>query len=80
MLFKPLETDRKDTKIMLVEFEHIQKNGVEYVLVPEENFREMQEQLDDADDLRLLRAARAENEGKPRLTHEEMMRQLGLAE
>lgn len=34
----------------------------------------------DGDDLRLLRAARTENEGKPRLTHEEMMRELGLAE
>jgi hypothetical protein len=34
----------------------------------------------DADDLRLLRTARTENEDKPRLTHQEMMRQLGLAE
>jgi hypothetical protein len=63
---------------MTLNFEHLQRNGREYVLVPEENFREIQEQIEDAEDLRLLRSARAENEGKPMLTHTEMMRELGL--
>jgi hypothetical protein len=55
-------------------------NGKDFVLVPEENFREIQEKIEDAEDLRLLRAARHENEGKPMLTHREMMRELGLEE
>ncbi len=63
---------------MLLDFEHVHKNGKEYVLVPEENFLEIQEKIEDAEDLQLLRAARSENEGKPLLTHAEMMRELGL--
>ncbi len=63
---------------MLQQFEHISKNGHDYVLVPEENFREIQAKIEDAEDLQLLRAARAENAGKPMLTHEEMMKELGL--
>lgn len=63
---------------MLSEFEHLKKNGIEYVLVPEKNFREIQEQLEDAEDLRLLRAARKGNAGKQLLTHQEMMKELGL--
>jgi hypothetical protein len=63
---------------MLLDFEHVNKNGREYVLVPEENFREIREEIEDAEDLRLLRSARMENEGKPLLSHDEMMRELGL--
>jgi PHD/YefM family antitoxin component YafN of YafNO toxin-antitoxin module len=63
---------------MLLDFEHVNKNGKEYVLVPEENFREIREKIEDAEDLRLLRAARHENEGKQLLTHSEMMKELGL--
>ena len=39
---------------------------------------EIQEKIEDAEDLQLLRAARRENEGKLLLTHAEMMRELGL--
>jgi hypothetical protein len=65
---------------MLLNFEHISKNGIDYVLVPEDDFKQIQEELEDANDLRYLRAARKDNEGKPTLTHEEMMRELGLDE
>jgi PHD/YefM family antitoxin component YafN of YafNO toxin-antitoxin module len=65
---------------MLLDFEHVQKNGKDYVLIPEESFREIRETIEDAEDLRLLRAARQENEGKPMLTHAEMMKELGLEE
>ena len=63
---------------MLMQFEHINRNGKEYVLVPTEDFKAIQEKIEDAEDLRLLRAARAENEGKSLLTHEQMMRELGI--
>jgi hypothetical protein len=63
---------------MLLNFEHVSKNGIDYVLVPEKDFKVIQEELDDAEDLLFLRAARKENEEKPRLTHEEMMKELGL--
>jgi PHD/YefM family antitoxin component YafN of YafNO toxin-antitoxin module len=63
---------------MLLNFEHISKNGEEYVLVPEKDFRQIQEELEDAEDLKFLRTARKENEGKPMLTHEQMMKELGL--
>ena len=63
---------------MLLNFEHISKNGQEYVLVPENDFLQIQEELEDAEDLKFLRAARKENEGKPMLTHEQMMKELGL--
>ena len=46
---------------MALDFEHIQKNGKDYVLVPESNFREIREEIEDAEDLRLLRSARQEN-------------------
>jgi hypothetical protein len=36
------------------------------------------ERIEDDEDLRLLRTARRENEGKPLLTHAEMMKELGL--
>jgi hypothetical protein len=65
---------------MLLNFEHISKNGIDYVLVPEADFKQIQEDLEDADDLRYLRAARKENEGKPTITHEQMIEELGLEE
>jgi hypothetical protein len=43
-----------------------------------EEIKKTKEELEDADDLRYLRAARKDNEGKPTLTHEEMMKELGL--
>ena len=63
---------------MLLNFEHISKNGIDYVLVPEKDFKQIQEELEDADDLRYLREARKENEGKPRLSYDEMRKELGL--
>jgi hypothetical protein len=63
---------------MLLNFEHISKNGQEYVLVPENDFLQIQEELEDAEDLKFLRTARKENEGKRMLTHEQMMKELGL--
>ena len=65
---------------MLLNFEHISKNGIDYVLVPEKDFKQIQEELEDADDLRYLRTAQKDNEGKPTLTHGEMMKELGLEE
>ena len=59
-------------------FEHIRKDGKDYVLVPEKDFKELQEKVEDAEDLVLLRAARKENEGKPLLSHDEIMKELGL--
>ncbi len=63
---------------MLLNFEHINKNGIDYVLVPEKNFKEIQEQLEDAEDLRQLRADRAANSGNPKYTHEEVLKELGM--
>jgi hypothetical protein len=65
---------------MLLDFEHIRRDGKDFVLVPADRFREIQEKIEDAEDLRLLRAARHENQGKPMLTHEQMMKELGLDE
>jgi PHD/YefM family antitoxin component YafN of YafNO toxin-antitoxin module len=65
---------------MLLNFEHISKDGIDYVLVPEKDFKAIQEELEDADDLRYLRTARKENEGKAALTYDQMMKELGLEE
>ena len=42
------------------------------------DIKKTEEKLEDADDLQYLHAARKENEGKPSLTHEEMMKELSL--
>ena len=65
---------------MMLNFEHVHKNGKGYVLIPEEDFLEIREKIEDAEDLQLLRTARRENEGKPLMTHAEMMRELGLGD
>ncbi len=50
----------------------------EFVVLPYEEFVAMQELLEDAEDLRALRAARIENQGQPSVSQDEVEREFGL--
>lgn len=55
------------------------RNGKpEYAVLPYNQFEKMQEQLEDAADLIALDRARREDAGKPNISFDNMMRQLGL--
>ena len=57
----------------------LQKNGKkEFVVLPYEEFVAMQELLEDAEDLKLLREAREENAGEPGISLEEAKKRLGI--
>jgi hypothetical protein len=59
--------------------EILRKDGKEqFVVLPYEEFVEIQEALDDAEDLLLLEEARRKDTGAPGVPLEEVMRQFGL--
>jgi hypothetical protein len=59
--------------------EYLTKNGHrEFVVLTMEDFAKVTEALEDAEDLRILRAARADNAGKPTHTLAEVKREPGL--
>jgi hypothetical protein len=61
--------------------EFLKKNGEnQFVVLPYEEFLEMQERLADAEDLLELRRAKAENEGQPTVPLEEVRKRFGLAD
>ena len=65
----------------MIEFhpEFLKKNGKnEFVVLPYEEFVTTQELLEDAEDLLLLQQAKQEDEGKPGVALEEVMKRFGL--
>jgi len=57
----------------------IEKNGKsEFVVLPYEQFLDLQEELADYEDLRLLREAKAQEGDAPTLTLAEVKQQLGI--
>ena len=60
--------------------EILSKHGKkEFVVLPYEEFLALQELLDDVEDLLELRAAKREDEGKPRISLAEAKKELGIA-
>jgi len=57
----------------------LRKNGKdEFVVLPYEEFVAMQELLEDAEDLKLLREARQENANEPGISFDEAKKRLGI--
>jgi len=52
----------------------------EYVVLPYEEFEEIQARLEDAEDLLALELARREDAGKPTVSLEDMQRRLGMTD
>ena len=72
---------RNNREIAMIQFhpEFIKKNGKnEFVILPYEEFVTIQELLEDAEDALLLEQARREDQGKPGVTLEEVMKRLGM--
>jgi PHD/YefM family antitoxin component YafN of YafNO toxin-antitoxin module len=60
-------------------YDVLTRNGKEkFVVIPMTDYEQMLERLEDARDLRDLDAARARNAGKPGISHEQMLKELGL--
>ena len=65
----------------MIEFhpEFLKKNGKnEFVVLPYEEFVTIQELLEDAEDLLLLQQAKQEDEGKPGVAIEDVMKRFGI--
>jgi hypothetical protein len=61
--------------------EFLQENGkAEFVVLPYEEFLEVQKRLSDADDLLELRQAKEEEAGQPGVSMAEVRKRLGLDE
>lgn len=59
--------------------QYIEHNGKqEYVILPMREFEKMQEMLEDAEDLLLLRAAKAESKPQERTSLAEVMKEFGI--
>ena len=55
------------------------RNGKEkFVVIPLTDYEELLERLEDERDFRDLRAAKKLNAGKPGISHEQMLKELGL--
>ncbi len=55
------------------------RNGKErFVVIPERDYKALREQLEDDADFRAIEASKRRGAGKPRISHEQMMRELGL--
>jgi PHD/YefM family antitoxin component YafN of YafNO toxin-antitoxin module len=64
---------------MTLKPQFLTRNGKpEYVVLPYDQFEEMQARLEDAADLIALDRARREDAGKPTISLEEMKRRLGM--
>jgi len=65
----------------MIEFhpEFLKKNGKnEFVVLPYEEFVTIQELLEDAEDLLLPQQAKQEDEGKPGVANEDVMKRFGI--
>ncbi len=61
--------------------EFLKKNGkVEFVVLPYEEFLELQELLEDAEDVLVLRQAKQEETDKPTISLSELRKRLGLTD
>lgn len=63
---------------MLYHTEYFEKNGENFVVIPVEEFKKMQEMLHDAEDILDLEKAMAEEEHIPGLTIEEVRKMLNI--
>ena len=60
-------------------YDVLTRNGTEkFVVVPMTDYEALLERLEDEQDLRDLQAAKKLNAGKPGISHEQMLKQLGL--
>jgi hypothetical protein len=59
--------------------EYLTRNGQkQFVILTIEEFDRVREALEDADDLRTLRAAKQRGRGKPLIPHAQIMREFGV--
>jgi PHD/YefM family antitoxin component YafN of YafNO toxin-antitoxin module len=63
---------------MLYHTEYIEKNGENFVVLPAEEFKQMQELLEDAEDILDLQQAISEEKRIPGFSLEEVKRKLNL--
>jgi hypothetical protein len=63
---------------MLYHTEYFEKNGQNFVVLPAEEFKKMQELLDDAEDILDLEQAISEEKHIPGMTLEEVRKELKL--
>jgi hypothetical protein len=55
------------------------RNGKDcFVVIPEKDYRAMQERLEDDADFRAIEASKKRNAGRPLIPHEQVMREFGL--
>jgi PHD/YefM family antitoxin component YafN of YafNO toxin-antitoxin module len=60
-------------------YDVLTRNGKDrFVVIPEKDYHALLERLEDERDLRDLEAAKRRNAGKPGISHEQMLKQLGL--
>ncbi len=63
---------------MLYHTEYFEKNGENFVIIPVEEFKKMQEMLEDAEDILDLEKAMAEEQHIPGLTIDEVREKLNI--
>ena len=60
-------------------YDVLTRNGKEkFVVIPMTEYEALLDRLEDAQDLRDLQEARKRNAGKPGISHEQMLKELGL--
>lgn len=65
--------------MLKTKYDVLTRNGKEkFVVIPMTDYEAMRERLEDEQDLRDLEAAKKRNAGRPGISHEQMLKELGL--
>lgn len=65
--------------MLKTKYDVLTRNGKQkFVVIPMTDYESLLERLEDEQDLRDLEAARKLNAGKPGISHEQMLKELGL--
>jgi hypothetical protein len=65
--------------MLKTKYDVLVRNGRErFIVVPEDDFKAIQEQLQDEADFRTIEQSKKRNAGKPLIPHEQVMRKLAL--
>jgi PHD/YefM family antitoxin component YafN of YafNO toxin-antitoxin module len=63
-----------------IKYDVLVRNGKDrFVVIPERDYQAMREQLEDDADFRAIEASKKRNAGKPLISHDEILRELGLS-
>ena len=65
--------------MLKTKYDVLTRNGTQkFVVIPMSDYEALLERLEDEQDLRDLQAAKKLNAGKPGISHEQMLKELGL--